>query len=253
MENKKTTNKKGVFKIILPDFIIIPYPLLEDDSISLIDERLYGIIYWFSKLKNEKCTASNETLARLIKTTPTTVGNSLKKLNDKGYIQRIYKDENKRNRKEIIPLVVFSRVTHTSVTSKNDPLTGGTDTLTDVTLVTLTDEQNKNKVNKNNKEDSNAIALHDEINSIIEMFSTFNPICKTYYGNTTQRKACELLIGEYGYAKVKSVCEFLPKISKMPYMPTITTPHQLAQKWSQLESALIKKKESSYKSIKVIG
>lgn len=154
MENKKKTRGKRISKIVLPDFIIIPYILLEDKNVSLIDERLYGIIYWFSKLKNEKCTASNETLAKLVKTTPTTIGNSLKKLEEKEYIHRVYKDTNKRNRLEIIPLVVFSKVTLTDVTkakSLHSPVYR--DTLTDVTHDTLTDEQNKNNINKNKEEE----------------------------------------------------------------------------------------------------
>ena len=102
--------------IKLPDFIIIPYQLLADKKITLIDERLYGIIYWFTKLKNESCTASNLTLAELIKSTPGTIQNSLTKLEQLGYIQRIFKDEQKKIRKEIIALVVFSKVSPTDDT-----------------------------------------------------------------------------------------------------------------------------------------
>lgn len=137
--------------IKLPDFLITPYLLLEDKEIGLIDERLYGVIYWFTKLKNESCTASNETLAELVKTTPITIANSLKKLEDKGYIQRIFKDDKKRNRKEILPLVVFSKVSPTDESRKNDSLTGVSSIHSQMNRDSLTDEQNKNtNKNKNN-------------------------------------------------------------------------------------------------------
>ena len=85
--------------IKLPDFIIVPYQLLEDKKITLVDERLYGIIYWFTKLKNEQCTASNKTLAELLKSTTGTIQNSLTKLEELGYIQRIIKDIKRKTRK----------------------------------------------------------------------------------------------------------------------------------------------------------
>lgn len=149
--------------IKLPDFILIPYQLLEDKNISLIDERLYGIIYWFTKLKNEKCTASNIVLAQLVKSSPQTIANSLNKMDEMGYIQRLFLDTSKRHRKEIIPLVVFSKVTPTDVSSDVDTPTSVSDTPTSVSVIhppvyldTLTSEQNKNtnkNTNKNNKEE----------------------------------------------------------------------------------------------------
>ena len=83
--------------LILSLFLI---PSLYDPKITLIDERLYGIIYWFTKLKNEKCTASNITLAKLVKTSPGTIKNSLTKLEEQKYIKRVM-DEG-FHRKEII-------------------------------------------------------------------------------------------------------------------------------------------------------
>lgn len=61
---------------------------------------------------------------------------------------------------------------------------------------------------------------------------------KTYYGNTTQRKACEFLIDNYGFEKVKTMIQLLPKTNTMEYIPHITTPVQLRDKWVQLVSGL---------------
>ena len=68
-----------------------------------------------------------------------------------------------------------------------------------------------------------------------------NPSCSKYYGNKTQRKACENLIELYGFNRVKKVIEVtLPKTNTLPFFPSITTPVQLQEKWSSLESAIRK-------------
>lgn len=77
---------------------------------------------------------------------------------------------------------------------------------------------------------------------LIKLFEAVNPACKTMYGNTTQRKACEYLIAEYGFEEVSRVIAFLPKSNKIPYVPTITTPNQLWTKYQALRDALEKKK-----------
>jgi len=139
--------------INLPEFVIIPRQLIEDKKISLVDERLYGLIYWFTKLKNERCTASNETLAGLLKSTPGTIANSLIRLEKGGYIQRFFKDKKKKNRIEIEPLIVFSRVSPSSESRINDSLSSENDSLSSESGDSLSSEQSNNIPNKNNKEE----------------------------------------------------------------------------------------------------
>lgn len=92
-----------------PEFIMIPTVLSEDKNIRPTDEKLYGYIYWLTKLKNEQCAASNETLASLIGTTARTVQASLERLEKGGFIKRILekREDGGTSRKEIIPLIVF--------------------------------------------------------------------------------------------------------------------------------------------------
>lgn len=101
-----------------PDFIQIPYQLLVDDALQPIDKFLYGVIYWFEHLKNEKCTASNVTLAGLIGADPGSVQNSLNRLEERGYIERFYKDESRRVRLEIRGLVAFKKVSFSNSLSR---------------------------------------------------------------------------------------------------------------------------------------
>lgn len=67
-----------------------------------------------------------------------------------------------------------------------------------------------------------------------------DPKNKTYYGNKTQRAACDFLIEEYGLQKVKEVIAIVEKTNGTPYFPTITTPVQLRDKWVALEKALLR-------------
>lgn len=80
-----------------------------------------------------------------------------------------------------------------------------------------------------------------EIPVLIKSFEGINPVAKNWYGNKTQRNACKDLIETYSFSRVKDVIEkTLPKTNKIQYFPTITTPLQLRDKWSALESAVIK-------------
>lgn len=89
-----------------------------------------------------------------------------------------------------------------------------------------------------------------QIPILIKEFETINPASKKFYGNTTQRKACQDLIDNYGLDRVLTVIsKTLPKTNGMQFFPTITTPLQLFEKWSTLEIA-IKKYQSEKQNIK---
>ncbi len=93
----------------------------------------------------------------------------------------------------------------------------------------------KDSIGKDTSEQSSRIA------ELIKSFEEINPACKRMYGNTTQRKACNDLIETYSFERVKEVIEkTLPKIRGLKFFPIITTPLQLFEKWSALESAVVR-------------
>jgi hypothetical protein len=99
-----------------------------------------------------------------------------------------------------------------------------------------------NKNDNNDKKEKNITETSSvDVNELIKTFESINPSCSKYYGNKTQRKACENLISNYGFNRVKKVIEVtLPKTNTLPFFPSITTPVQLQEKWSSLESAIRK-------------
>ena len=92
----------------------------------------------------------------------------------------------------------------------------------------------KSTSNKDSEHSSQGVLIGE----IIKSFEVIDPKNKTYYGNKTQRAACEFLIGEYGVNEVKNRIALIEKANGTPYFPTITTPVQLRDKWVQLEKAL---------------
>lgn len=104
-----------------------------------------------------------------------------------------------------------------------------------------------NKNDKNVKNEKNIPETSSgEVSILIKSFEGLNPASKRFYGNTTQRQACEDLIKTYSFQKVRSVIEnTLPKTNQIGFLPTITTPLQLYEKWSSLEAGIIKLRNKS--------
>ncbi len=94
-----------------------------------------------------------------------------------------------------------------------------------------------------NKDTSNTSDVpSQEIVDVIDSFKEINQSYRKWFRNTTQREAIARLIKNQTLEKVLSVIRILGRTNTMQYMPTITTPLQLEDKWSSLEAQLIKKK-----------
>ena len=88
------------------------------------------------------------------------------------------------------------------------------------------------KSSKNTSEHSS-----QDVVAIIDAFKEVNKAFTQWYKNTTQRAACHRLIESYSLELTIKVVAMLRQTNGRPYFPTITTPVQLEQKWSQLEAA----------------
>jgi DNA-binding transcriptional ArsR family regulator len=96
-------------KQLLPDFLIIPYPLLVDENLNISDTLVYGLIYWYSKLKLERCVAKSRAMAKMLKLSQRTVEHAIERLKKGGYIDTVY--DQVQGVREIIPLVSFKSTT----------------------------------------------------------------------------------------------------------------------------------------------
>lgn len=77
---------------------------------------------------------------------------------------------------------------------------------------------------------------------VLKAFEEVDAKNKTSYANKTQRGAADFLLQEHGLDKILKVIALLPKTNQLAYFPTITSPYDLKEKWTKLESAMVKKK-----------
>jgi len=92
-----------------PDFLIKPYEVHAHPGLRPSDGDVYAVVYWFEKMVNGKCTASNETIAEVACVKERSVGASLERLEQFGFIKRTFTDDTHRHRKEIKALVHMTK------------------------------------------------------------------------------------------------------------------------------------------------
>ena len=106
-------------------------------------------------------------------------------------------------------------------------------------------------INKNVRmeEDKNNTNTSDvpsqDVVDIIDNFGELNQSYKKWYGNKTQRASIERLIGIHGKDKIIQVIKVLPQSNRQPFLPTITSPLELEDRWAKLEAGLVKLKAKS--------
>jgi DNA-binding MarR family transcriptional regulator len=92
-----------------PDFLIKPYAVYSHPELRPSDSDVYAVVYWFEKMKDGKCTASNETIARVACIKERSVGASLERLEQHGFITRVFSSDTKAHRVEIKTHVHMTR------------------------------------------------------------------------------------------------------------------------------------------------
>lgn len=102
-----------------PDFLIIPKEVMH---LPPADRFVMGAVYFMSRLSLGKCIASNVELGRICGIQAHSVTNSLDRLEEGGFIKRLYMDEQKRNRTEIVCLIGFGKFESSGIL-KTNPLT----------------------------------------------------------------------------------------------------------------------------------
>jgi len=93
--------------MIKPDFLITPYEVHQCEELRPSDSTVYAVIYWFEKMKDGKCIASNELLAEISRVQERSLSGSLERLEKNGFIQRIFNPGG--SRLEIKTLVTYTK------------------------------------------------------------------------------------------------------------------------------------------------
>lgn len=224
-----------------PDYIMVPFPVYSDPKLEGLDRIVYGIVYWFEHMKDGRCIASNATIAAVAATNLRSVSNSLQRLEEGGYIERVFKDDAKRNRSEIITKISFKQAAK-SLAASMKPVSS-LDESNDSSL------HEQSKTNNTNKVIKPKIAAHsaDEeksIGEIIFLFKEVNPSYKTLFNRKPQREAAYRLLTQFGMQKLTGMIGFLETSNAARYAPTITTPSQLESKLGELKAWADKQRSS---------
>src|SRR3989304_2287917 len=235
---------------MLPDFIQIPSILIGDKDLNPLDGIVYGIVYWYSKLKLQKCLATNKQIALILHAHHLTVSRSIQKLIEKRYlVSRI--DRENGNKRELIPTVTYKPRSIDPILKDIDPIDSEIYTSIQNDENSLpqigtpnknTEEEDSNKkktLTKVNVKNSEEIDFHEkttgqQINLLLDLFKNINPSYEKLFANKGQRTALEKLLTKYGYEKIKNVISLLPETNEQPYAPNITTPVQLEAKLGNL-------------------
>jgi hypothetical protein len=137
-------------ELIRPDYYHIPATVAE--LVQPHEAFVWSVVYWFEKMKDGRCIASNQRIADSLpyKSTASSVGNALLTLEEKGLITRIFSDDQKRIRKEIKVTVKTLKIPakgyHPQVgRTEKVPPTGGTGTTHRCDGVPPTGEQNSKR------------------------------------------------------------------------------------------------------------
>lgn len=223
-----------------PDYIMIPFPVYSDDRLEGMDRVIYGIIYYFEAMRDGKCYASNAQLARIAgeNTNIRSISNCLDRLEKCGYIDRFYKDDQKRNRTEIRTNINFKKL------DKPTARWNSRDSSLDDTNDSSLDEQSINNIKlkkKITKKHNPARSAEEEklIADTIDLFKDVNPTHKTMFGMPLQRDSTHRLLQQYGFEALSKMIKYLPVTNawtKYPAPPVITTPNQLERKMGELKA-----------------
>jgi len=100
---------------------------------------------------------------------------------------------------------------------------------------------NNNNTNKTSEQGSQDIAY------LIKEFERIDLKNKKYYGNKTQRQSAKFLIDNYGLDNIIKVINlYLDARDKgVKYLPSISSPHEMVEKWSKLGLMLKREVDNS--------
>lgn len=137
-----------------------------------------------------------------------------------------------------------SRVNHTTTQSKSDDISRVKEVYHKDTHINYT---NIRKAKTSFAGDLASKKKNEDISKVIETFANeIDAKNKNYYGNTTQRKACDFLINTYGFEQVLALIPKLKETNKKSVYQ-ITSPFEMQEKITKVFNDITRQGESSNK------
>ena len=257
-----------------PDFLVTPYVLIADDTLTDVDRKVYSVIYWFTNLRGEKCFAGNDIIAEIARCGESSARRSLRVLEKAGYIERVFKTNKHSEREEIIPLLTMQKskahkhLKKEGLTLRDLPLDPAGSTKVDpagsynsnnTTESSIITEQRDKEKHINNigvarstnaasmtKVDSvsgeKTISEGTQVNELINSFQHVNTRYDQFFKHKTQRDALQRLLKQFSFSQLQKAVNILPQTNGQPFAPVITSPAELEMKMPKLISFVKREK-----------
>lgn len=215
---------------------IIPANVRYDERLIPNAKLIYSEI---SALSNKEgfCWATNSYFAKLYKVSSKTVSNWISQLVGYGYLSSeiIYKENSQEIEGRYLRICAY-------------PMEEKMDTPTHEKVI---DNNTSSNNTSNNTDNAKASSKFSTLGAdIIKKMESIDPKNKLYYKNTTQRTACEFLIKEYTFESVVSAINFyILARGKVKYLPSISTPCELRDKWNKLQGLVDRKLAENHEAV----
>lgn len=204
----------------------IPASVRYDKSLPANAKLLYGEITALCN-KEGYCWASNKYFADLYGVATGTISEWVRKLRDCGHIDYTIKENNHRQ----VFLKGVSGNPEGGIRKSRRGVSGNPE----------------HNTTENNTSNTTTTTEHSsgEIVAVIDAFKEWNPAANRWYARKPYRQAIDRLLKQCSQDQLCRLIATLPKTNQTRYFPTITTPLQLEDKWSQLEAAHVRYKEDN--------
>ena len=198
---------------------------------------LYGELTALTN-KEGYCWATNAYFAELYSVSADTVSRWVKELKENNFIssELVYKENSKEIASRYLRICGEVPVKTPGGTRKN---------MTTPTSENVVDNNtsNNNTLNSTFNIADKSAGSSQLVAEVIKEMESIDPKNKMYYGNKTQRAAADFLISSYGYENVIAMIRAIPELkSRVAYMPSVTTPCELRDKWQKIGDAIGREK-----------
>lgn len=216
------------YKLEVP-FTQIANSVLNDKRLSLKAKGLFSYLY----SKPDGWDFSSKRIALQSTDGEASVLSGLKELEECGYLVRVKQSDGRMDYQ-----LNFTVEPNRENPKQGKSQTGKTAPISNKDILVIKNISNKDIATRQKplEGQQKQKQKHDPLGAeIIKAFEAVDPKNKTYYNNTTQRKACDFLIEQHGLQAVLEVIMILPLTNQRPRyeFPHISTPHQLMNNWSR--------------------
>lgn len=249
-------------EFIAPDFLQIPFVVICDKSLQPLDKTVYGFIYWLEKLKDGKCFASNNYIAKAIGSTSKSIANSLTRLEKAGHITRPLNEDGIRS--EIKCLVSYKKVTP-KVSSVSEGVSSNSDRVSSNDEGVSSDSEHNKKINIiKDKEENKSNTLSpakavdtkppnklskEEIDVIYKFRMLFCPAedLPKLYAMEKRSGSARKLLSAYSSDEIVKVMERAKELVGKSYQPQVSSWPSLVTKFEAVKATLPKEKVAAQK------